>query len=69
MDLEFAYRISDDLKVTLEAHEVYLPKPTLAIEGPGGIAARFDFQGARNEAQGRMLTVTLINDLDGSDYS
>jgi len=44
-------------------------KPTLGVEGPGGVQARFDFQGARNEAQGQMLTVTLINDLDGSDYA
>ena len=40
----------------------------LAIEGPGGVQASFDFQGARNEIAGRMLTVTLVNDLDGSDY-
>ena len=68
VDLEFAYRISDDLKLTFEAHEVYLPKPALTVEGPGGVSARFDFQGARNETEGRMLTVTLINDLDGTDY-
>ena len=69
VDLEFAYRISDDLKLTFEAHEVYLPKPTLAVEGPGGVQASFDFQGARNETEGRMLTVTLVNDLDGTDYA
>ena len=69
VDLEFVYAIDSDLKLTFEAHEVYLPKPTLAVEGPGGVSARFDFQGARNETEGRMLTVTLINDLDGSDYA
>ena len=69
VDLEFAYRISDGLKLIFAAHEVYLPKPTLAVEGPGGVQTRFDFQGARNEAEGRMLTVTLVNDLDGTDYS
>ena len=69
VDLEFAYEIDAGLKLTFEAHEVYLPKPTLAVEGPGGVSARFDFQGARNEAEGRMLTVTLINDLDGTDYA
>ncbi len=51
------------------AHEVYLPKPKLAVDGPGGVQASFDFQGARNETAGRMLDVTLINDLDGSDYA
>ena len=69
VDLEFAYTINDKLSLTFEAHEVYLPKPKLAVEGPGGVQASFDFQGARNETEGRMLTATLINDLDGSDYS
>ncbi len=69
VDLEFAYRISDDLKLTFQAHEVYLPKPKLAVEGPGGVQASFDFQGAKNETEGQMLTVTLINDLDGTDYA
>ena len=54
---------------TFAAHEIYLPKPALTVEGPGGVSVRFDFQGARNETEGRMLTVTLINDLDGTDYS
>ena len=49
-------------------HEVYLPKPKLAVEGPGGVQASFDFRGAKNDAAGRMLTVTLTNDLDGLVY-
>ena len=69
VDLEFAYEIDSGLKLTFEAHEVYLPKPALTVEGPGGVSARFDFQGARNETEGRMLTVTLVNDLDGTDYA
>lgn len=69
VDLAFAYQFAAALSVTFEAHEVYLPKPKLAIEGPGGVQASFDFQGARNEAVGRMLTVTLINDLDGTQYA
>jgi len=35
--------------------------------GPGGAQASFDFRGARNNAAGRMLTVTLTNDLDGTE--
>ena len=69
VDLEFAYTIDNGLSLTFEAHEVYLPKPKLTVEGPGGVQASFDFQGARNETEGRMLTVMLVNDLDGSDYS
>jgi hypothetical protein len=64
VDLAFSYSLGTSLSVAFEAHEVYLPKPKLAIEGPGGVQASFDFQGARNEAAGRMLTVTLVNDRD-----
>ncbi len=69
VDLEFAYTLSAQAKLVLSAHEVYLPKPKLAVEGPGAVQARFDFRGARNDAAGRMLTVTLTNDLDGAVYA
>jgi hypothetical protein len=36
VDLEFAYTLSAQAKLVLIAHEVYLPKPKLAVEGPGG---------------------------------
>jgi len=68
VDLEFGYTVGTS-SVKFTAHEVYLPKPKLAVEGPGGIQASFDFQGAKNEAAGRMLTVTLVNDLDGTVYA
>jgi hypothetical protein len=66
VDLEFAYTLSAQAKLVLTAHEVYLPKPKLAVEGPGGVQASFDFRGAKNDVAGRMLTVTLTNDLDGT---
>lgn len=69
VDLEFAYTLAAGLIVKLVAHEVYLPKPKLSVDGPGGVQASFDFQGAYNAAEGKMLTVMLINDLDGSDYA
>ena len=31
--------------------------------------ASFDFRGAKNTGAGRMLTVTLTNDLDGTVYA
>jgi hypothetical protein len=68
VDLEFAYTLSAQAKLVLTAHEVYLPKPKLAVEGPGGVQASFDFRGAKNDIAGRMLTVTLTNDLDGTVY-
>jgi tail tube protein len=69
VDLEFAYTLSAQAKLVLTAHEVYLPKPKLAVEGPGGVQASFDFRGAKNTAAGCMLTVTLTNDLDGTVYA
>jgi hypothetical protein len=39
VDLEFAYTLSAQSKLVLTAHEVYLPKPKLAVEGPGGVQA------------------------------
>ena len=69
VDLEFGYTLNAGSKVLFTAHEVYLPKPKLAVDGPGGVQASFDFQGAKNDAAGRMLTVTLINDLDGTEYA
>ena len=55
VDLEFAYTLSAQAKLVLTAHEVYLPKPKLAVEGPGRVQASFDFRGAKNTAAGCML--------------
>ena len=59
----------DPLLTVSEWADRYLPKPKLAIEGPGGVQASFDFRGAKNDVGGRMLTVTLTNDLDGTVYA
>ncbi len=69
VDLDFAYTLNAGLILKLTAHEVYLPKPKLSVDGPGGVQASFDFQGAFNSAEGHMLTVALINDLDGTQYT
>jgi len=63
VELQFAYRIDDDRLLRLTAHAVYLPKPKLAIQGPGGVQASFAWQAARDRVLGRMCTVTLINDI------
>jgi hypothetical protein len=59
VDLEFAYILSTQSKIVLTAHEVYLPKPKLAVEGPGGVQASFDFRDAKNDTARRMLTIML----------
>ena len=51
VDLELAYTLSAQSKLVLTAHEVYLPKPKLAVEGPGGVQASFDFRGAKERCR------------------
>ena len=64
IDLELGYQISDSLKLIITCHEVYLPKPKRSIDGPNGIKCSYDFQGAKNDKVGRMMTVTLVNDVE-----
>ncbi len=69
IDLEFTYTLAPNLSLVVMAHEVHLPKPRLAVSGAGGVEATFDFQGAKNETAGCMVTVKLLNDLDGTQYA
>ena len=64
--LEFGYVIDASRSLLFTAHQVYLPKPKLAISGPGGVQASFNWQAAKSDA-GQMLTVTLTNDVE--DYA
>jgi hypothetical protein len=64
IELEFAYTISGDFFLIFTAHQVFLPKPKLAVSGPGGIQATFDWQAAKASSPARMLTVTLNNDVE-----
>ena len=66
LELEFAYSMAAGRRLTLTAHEVYLPKPKQQISGPGGVQASFDWQAARDETEAVMLTVVLENDVE--DY-
>ena len=63
LELAFAYTIDADKSLKFTAHEVYLPKPKLAISGPGGVQATFDWQAAKATSPARMLTVVLKNDV------
>lgn len=63
VELEFGYVIDVNRSLIFTAHEVYLPKPKLAISGPGGVQASFNWQAAK-PAAGQMLTVELTNDVE-----
>jgi hypothetical protein len=51
VDLEFAYTLSALAKLVLTAHEVYLPKPKLAVEGPGSVQAAPTFGGEEHRSR------------------
>ena len=65
VDIELGYQLSDSMKLVISCHEVYLPKPKRSIDGPGGIECSYDFQGAKEQELGKMMTVTLVNDVEG----
>ena len=66
-ELAFAYTIDAATAFTLTAHAVYLPRPRLPLEGPGGVQASFAWQAARDDVLGRMATATLVNDVASYD--
>ena len=65
VDVELGYQLTDTMKLVIECHEVYLPKPKRSIDGPNGIECSYDFQGAKSEELGHMMTIKLINDVEG----
>ena len=65
VDVELGYQLTETMKLVIECHEVYLPKPKRSIDGPNGIECSYDFQGAKSEELGHMMTIKLINDVEG----
>lgn len=63
VELSFGYVIDASRSILFTAHQVYLPKPKLAISGPAGVQASFNWQAAKPDS-GQMLTVTLTNDVE-----
>ncbi|WP_109464405.1 phage tail tube protein [Albibacillus kandeliae] len=64
-ELDFGYTIDSDNSFNLIAHAVYLPKPRLPIEGPGGMQATFAWQAALDPIEGVMCSAILVNDMAG----
>ncbi len=62
-ELEFSYTLGAGVSFTFTVHEVFLPKPRLPLEGPGGVQASFAWQAARDPSLGRMVTAVLTNDV------
>lgn len=62
-ELVFSHEISGTRSFTFTAHAVHLSQPRLPIEGPGGIQATFNFQGAKGDSPARMCTAVLLNQI------
>jgi len=60
-ELEFSYQIDADTSLTFVAHRVFLPRPRLAVNGPQGVQATFDWQAAQQSDGDPMCTITLVN--------
>lgn len=60
--LEFSYAIDANRSFKLTAHAVYLPKPKVALQGPGGVQASFAWQAAYDATATRMATAVLVCD-------
>jgi hypothetical protein len=63
-EIGFSFARSVSQSFALTAHAVYLPKPRLAIQGPQGVQASFEWRAARDSILGRMCTAVLVNDVE-----
>lgn len=61
--LELAYIIDAGQKIVFTLHKVLLPRPKVAIEGPGAVQTTFAWQAAKDDGVGRMMTAKLYNDV------
>lgn len=60
---EFSYLLGTGESLTVAVPKVYLPRPKIAVEGPSGVMATFDWQAAQDTGGDPMVTVTLVNDV------
>ncbi len=62
-ELSFGWKIASDKQLHFVMHEVYLPKPKMPVQGPGGIQATFAYQAAKDPALQKTMTAVLVNDV------
>lgn len=68
LPLELGFNVAPGFSLSIDAPRVKLPVPKQPIEGPGGIESTFAFQGSKDPVSGKMYTIKLVNDMDGTDY-
>ena len=67
IDVDLIYTIDAANTLTISGQEIYLPQSKPRLDGPGGVSASYDFQGAKDTVEGEMVEVELINDV--ADYT
>jgi hypothetical protein len=65
IELTFNWALSASKSLTILVPTVYLPKPRIAVSGPGAVQATFDWQAAQNPSSGKTCVMTLVNDIAG----
>lgn len=65
IELVFNWTIGAAKSLTILVPTVYLPKPRIAVTGPGAVQAPFAWQAAQNPTSGKSCVVTLVNDIAG----
>jgi len=68
VDFEVAYQISSSLRLVFSLHEILLDRVPHSVDGPGGVAISLPFRGNKNAVAGCMMSVTLVNDVAGTEY-
>lgn len=60
-EFQFNYVIGANASFTYTAHAIYLERPSVPIEGPGGVDVTFEWMGARGTSPTRLSTAVLVN--------
>lgn len=63
VSLSFGWTFGALATLTFVLHRVFLPKPKLPINGPGGVQASFAYQAAEDPDLHKTMTATLVNDV------
>lgn len=63
IEITFNWKISATKSLKMVVHNVRLPRPRIAVQGPQGIQVTFDGIGQVLASTNRTITVTLVNDV------
>jgi len=68
VDLEYGYKLSAGQQLRFAIHRATLSLPKDPVTGPGGIEVALNYQASRDQTSGKIMTITLVNNLDGTQY-